>query len=196
MKKLLFPVLIFLLAGCSQNKPAKQQDDNSDTSSVVSTTDTSVSDIHTVTTDTVATTDPIAFIRKNVENINTSKLENKHFEFMCDEKMTVDYFYLNGEIVKISVDFGTVGDVYAKEDYYYKAGKLIFKYEFVEGGPACEGCIKKNEYRSYIKNNKVIKYLKDQKVTTCRTCEFSASSKENKLLKVTTAEEVKAVLCR
>lgn len=197
MKKFLFPILILLLAGCSQNKSAPQHDDKPDSSPAVAQTDTFVTTADTPDVpDTAAIADPIAFIKKHVKEINTSKLEKKHFEFMCDEKMMVDYFYKEGKIVKISVDFGTVGDVYAKEDYYYNAGKLIFKYEFVEGGPACEGCIKKDEYRSYIKNNKVIKYLKNTLAEKCRTCEFSLSSKENKLLKAATAKEVKAILCR
>jgi hypothetical protein len=141
-------------------------------------------------------TEPIALIRHQVENINTIKLEKKHFEFMCDEKMMLDYFYADGEIVKISVDFATIGDVYAREDYYYDSGKLIFNYEFVEGGPACEGCIKTDEYRSYIVDNKVVKYLKNKTDTTCRTCAFSSASRQYKLLLATTAEEMKEVLCR
>jgi hypothetical protein len=69
-------------------------------------------------------------------------------------------------------------------------------YEFVEGGPACEGCIKKNEYRSYINDGNVIKYLKDKTVAKCRKCTFGPSSKQYKLLKSKTADEMKTVLCR
>jgi len=149
-----------------------------------------------VETEMAVTTDPIIFIKQKVQQINNGKLEKKHTEFMCDETMKVDQFYKNGEIIKISVDFGTIGDVYAREDYYYDKGKLIFKYEFVEGGPACEGCIKKNEYRSYINNGQVIKYLKNQGVTKCRTCSFGNTAKENMLLKANTPAGIKAVLCR
>ncbi len=115
---------------------------------------------------------------------------------MCDVKMMVDYFYAGGKIVKISVDFGTLGDVYAKEDYYYDSSELIFNYEFVEGGPACEGCIKTDEYRAYIVDNKVIKYLKNKTETTCRKCDFSVSSRQYRLLEATTEEEVKGILCK
>ena len=138
---------------------------------------------------------PVEGIRQKVERINTEPLEKKQYVFMCDEKMTVDYFYRNGELVKIAVDFGTVGDVYAKEGYYYDDGKLIFIYEFVEGGPACEGCIKTNEYRSYIKDDKVFRYLKDKAEQQCRECEFGSGSKEYKLLKANTAQQMKAILC-
>jgi hypothetical protein len=142
------------------------------------------------------TIDPINSIRNIVEGINNSDLKTKHFEFMCDEKMLVDYFYLNNEIVRISVDYGTIGDSYAKEDYYFANGKLVFNYEFVEGGPACEGCITKNEFRSYIRNDKVIKYLKNKSLQKCRKCEFDLSSKQYKLLQTEKPEEIKWILCK
>lgn len=116
---------------------------------------------------------------------------------MCDEKTKVDYFYDNGEVVKIAVDFGWVGDAYAREGYYYHKGKLIFIYEYVESGPACDDCIEKHEYRSYVVNDKVAKYLKDQTESTCRShCEFNASSRHYKLPEAKTTAEIKAVLCR
>lgn len=138
---------------------------------------------------------PIQSIRKKVERINTIDLHKKHFEFMCDEKMMVDYFYEDNKIVKIAVDFGTVGDVYAKEGYYYNNGKLIFIYEFVEGGPACEGCWETNEYRSYIVNDKTIKYLKNTTEEKCKKCKFGNYSRHYKLLEAKTEKEVKAILC-
>lgn len=143
-----------------------------------------------------AKTGPLAAIRQRVEYINTADLKKKTFEFMCDEKMVVDYFYEGDEIVKITVDFGTVGDVYAREGYYYRDGKLIFIYEFVEGGPACEGCIKKNEYRTYVDNDKTIKYMRDANVLPCRKCDFDAASRYYKLLKASAAEEIKAIMCK
>ncbi|GAB3921105.1 hypothetical protein [Mucilaginibacter myungsuensis] len=141
------------------------------------------------------TAQQIANISKHVTRVNTIQLQRKHYEFMCDEKMKVDYYYDKGQIVKISLDYGTIGDVYACEDHYYQNGKLIFVYEFVEGGPACEGCIKKNEYRSYIYNSKVIRYLKNRSVAKCRKCQFGPASKQYKLLKVKTEAEIKRVLC-
>lgn len=149
--------------------------------------------------DTVASkakADPIADIRKRVEYINTAALDKKHYEFMCDEKMKVDYFYDNGELVKVAVDFGTVGDVYAKEGYYYDKGRLIFNYEYTEGGPACDDCIETNEYRSYVQNDKVIRYIKNKETMQCRTCQFDARSRQYKVLKATNENEVKAAFCR
>ncbi|MES3016872.1 MAG: hypothetical protein V4721_03790 [Bacteroidota bacterium] len=183
----IFTAAIFLFfISCNQDKQTIQQD-HADT--------IEVSEQDSVVQTPVAAKDPIASIRQQVEKINTMKLEKKHFEFMCDEKMMVDYFYADGKIVKIAVDFGTLGDVYAKEGYYYDAGKLIFNYEFVEGGPACEGCIKTDEYRSYVVDDKVIKYLKNTTEASCRKCEFPLSSRQYKLLQAQTAEEMKAILC-
>jgi len=145
---------------------------------------------------TVASASSIGLIRQKVEKINSASLRKTHVEFMCDEMMKVDHFYLNDEIVKISVDYGTIGDVYSREDYYFDNQKLIFLYEFVEGGPACEGCIKKHEYRSYVSDDKVFKYLKDKTAQACRKCDFGAKSKQYKLLNARSQKEIKTILCR
>ncbi len=181
-------ILAFLFLSCNE---VKKQD------TVQKTIDTPKA-TKQIAIDTVAnkSADPILAIRKIVTHINTTKLKHEHFEFMCDETMQIDRFYENNQIVKIIVDYGTIGDVYAREEYYYDKGKLLFIYEFVEGGPACEGCIKKNEYRSYIQNDQVIKYLKDTKKMACRQCEFGPKSKQYRLLKAKTQEEVKGILCR
>lgn len=192
MKKSILILLALAFINC------KKQPDNT-ISSGRNTVEITPDSERVVVNDTIPdmhSADPIENIRKRVEYINTALLDKKHYEFMCDEKMTVDYFYDNGELVKVAVDFGTVGDVYAKEGYYYDKGKLIFNYEFTEGGPACEGCIETNEYRSYVQNDQVIHYLKNKDVAKCRTCEFNARSRQYKVLKATNEQEVKAALCR
>ena len=189
MKILILPCFLLLIYSC--NQPNKSNESTADTLKVVKKETEKPIDTPEKIVD-----DPIIDIRKKVEKINTTTLTTKHFELMCDELMKVDYYYDNDQIVKISVDFGTIGDVYAKEDYYYDAGKLIFKYEFVEGGPACDDCIKTNEYRSYIKQNKVIKYLKDKTETTCRLCEFTDYAKENRLLFAKNVDDIRTVMCK
>ena len=186
MKNLIIPILCFALFSC--NEPEKKQH-------------TSIKDhVSAATKEELkpneAKINPVEFIKQKVNLINTSNLQQKHFEFTCDELTKVDYHYDGDQLVKIAIDFGTVGDAYAKEDYYYDDGKLIFKYEFVEGGPACEGCITTNEYRSYILNNKVIKYLKNKDVAACRKCEFSTNSKELRLIKANDVAGIEGVLCR
>lgn len=186
MKKLIISLLSILLMSCSNNEKQK----------TIVAEKKAIETIQKATKVIEVPTDPIDHIRQMVEKINTIQLDQKHFEFTCDELTKVDYYYNKGKLVKITIDFGTIGDAYAKEDYYYEGGKLIFKYEFVEGGPACEGCITKNEYRSYILNNKVISYLKNKHVAACRKCEFTANSKELRLIEAKDVAEIKNVLCR
>jgi len=187
MKKLAIPLLALFIACSSNDKPGKNYNKH-DSSAVIK--DTVVSSIKQETSDRVA------LIRQQVEHINTTELKTTHTEFMCDEKTKVDYYYENNVPVKIAIDFGWVGDVHAREDYYFNKGKLIFFYEFTEGGPACEGCIKTNEYRSYISDDKVFKYLKNKDEAQCKRCEFGQLSKPYKLLMTSTAEDAKKVLCK
>jgi hypothetical protein len=187
MKKLVIPLLALFIACSSNDKPGKNYNKR-DTAAIIRDT--------LVQSSVQQSSDPVALIRQQVEHINTSNLKNEHIEFVCDEKTKVDYYYENNVPVKIAIDFGWVGDVHAKEDYYFNNGKLIFFYEFTEGGPACEGCIKTNEYRSYIKDDKVFKYLKNKDEAQCKRCEFGQLSKPYKLLMTTKAEEAKKVLCK
>ncbi|SFQ45448.1 hypothetical protein [Flavobacterium akiainvivens] len=197
MKKIVVILCIIAFASCKKETQTPVISTDSPAATAPATDTTPVPDTtKPLEKTTEKSIQPIAAIRQRVEHINTAKLEKKHFEFMCDEKMMVDYFYEGNELVKIAIDFGTVGDVYAKEGYYYDKGKLVFNYEFVEGGPACEGCIKKNEYRTYVQNDEAIRYLKDKNVAECRTCSFSPTSRQYKLLKAKTQDEIKAVLCR
>jgi hypothetical protein len=187
MKKLVIPLLALFIA-CGNNDKAGRNYNKQDTSVVIK---------DTVTSPTVQkTSDPVAVIRQQVEHINTAKLKAEHIEFMCDENTKVDYYYENKVPVKIAVDYGWVGDAHAKEDYYFNQGKLIFVYEFTEGGPACEGCIKTNEYRSYVSDDKVVKYLKNQDEAQCKRCEFGQLSKPYKLLMTSLPDEAKKVLCK
>lgn len=191
MKKIIPFLFVVVLFACNEVK--RDTDKPPKTDSVQASIDSSN---HSSQQDTVRHTDPILDIRSKVTHINTTKLSQWHFEFKCDEIMKIDVFKEKEQVVKIIVDYGTIGDVYAREEYYYDANKLIFCYEFVEGGPACEGCIKKNEYRSYILADRVIKYMKDQKVAACRRCEFGPTSKPYLLLKASTTSEFEKILCK
>ncbi len=198
MNKLLILLCCAAIVSCQQEKqapPADAQVQTETQTKPVTETDTTAKTTTAIETEPIDNSDPIVSIRKKVEHINTAQLRKKHFEFMCDEKMMADYFYDGNDIVKITVDFGTVGDVYAREDYYYNNGNLIFIYEFTEGGPACEGCIKTHEYRSYISDDKTLKYLKDKTQQACKKCEFTKSARQYKLLRAGTQDDVKAILC-
>lgn len=198
MKKLILIIIAVLAISCTGNKNQNDETTNPDNDAVENQQHlpkNAEQDSIVPTESGGPSTDPIVRIRQRVEHINTANLQKKHFEFMCDEKMMVDYFYENGELVKVAVDFGTVGDVYAKEGYYYDNGKLVFNYEYTEGGPACEGCIEKNEYRTYIENDKAIRYIKNKDIGPCRTCSFTSKSRQYRVISAKTAEEVKFALC-
>ncbi|RZJ70810.1 MAG: hypothetical protein EOO47_23230, partial [Flavobacterium sp.] len=109
MKKLIIPLLSILLISCTNNE--KQQ--------TVVAEEKAIETIKPATKVIERSTDPIDHIKQKVAEINTIKLDQKHFEFTCDELTKVDYYYNKGKLVKIAIDFGTVGDAYAKEDYYY-----------------------------------------------------------------------------
>lgn len=186
MKKLAIPLLALFIACGDSDKPGRNYNKH-DTSVIIK--DTVILPI------VQKTSDPVALIRQQVGHINTAGLQARHIEFMCDEKTKVDYYYEKTFPVKITIDFGWVGDAHAKEEYYFNKGKLIFVYEFTEGGPACEGCIKTNEYRSYIQDDKVVKYLKNKDEMQCKRCEFGQLSKPYKLLMTSKPDEAKKVLC-
>nr|WP_294790413.1 hypothetical protein [uncultured Mucilaginibacter sp.] len=186
MKKLAI-LLCVLFVACSGDKPGRNYNRH-DASVIIK--DTTIAPI------VQKTSDPVALIRQQVEHINTAKITTEHIEFMCDEKTKVDYYYENKVPVKIAVDFGWVGDAHAKEDYYFNRSKLIFVYQFTEGGAACEGCIKTNEYRSYVSNDKVVKYLKNKDDAQCKRCEFGQLSEPYQLLMTSTAAEARKILCK
>ncbi|MGY3212322.1 hypothetical protein [Mucilaginibacter sp. HD30] len=186
MKKLLLPLLALFVACNNGDKQGKNY--NKPNTAVVVKDTVVAPPIHKTST-------PLVFVKQRVNHINTSALSTKHIEFICDEKTKVTYYYEKNVPVKIAVDFGWVGDAHAVEEYYFDEGKLIFLYEFVEGGPACEGCIKTNEYRSYITDDKVFKYLKNKDEVQCKRCEFGQLSKPYRLLMTSKPEEAKKVLC-
>ena len=193
MKKLILFACAALLFSCKE-QPEENNTETTSSNSLEIRDTSSVNDEATIEQSSDPS-DPVAFIRQKVERINTIELKKEHYEFICDVKMMVDVFRDEDEIVKIAVDYGFLGDYYAKEGYYYNNGKLIFTYEYVEGGPACEGCYEKHEYRAYIKDDKTFRYLKDKDATDCKTCTFSQSSKQYELLRAKNEQEIKAILC-
>lgn len=140
---------------------------------------------------------PLDFIKKEVSYINSAGLKSDTHTFKCDENITISYYYENEDIRKIIIDWGTVGDAYHKDEFYYSSGKLIFDYDFVEGGPACEGCQTTLERRSYIKDDKVLLHLRNRDTVPCTVCSFTDSYLAYKMLNAKkTTEDLSAILCR
>ena len=146
-------------------------------------------------TDSLDTSNPIAVIKGEFARINAAKLTKKPYTYQCDELMKIDYYYEGDDVVKAVVDYGTVGDHYQKSEFYYKDGKLFFFYDFVEGGPACEGCEMKLERRYYVKDDLVIKYMNNQTTEKCTTCSFSQKSIPYRALKAAKTKDFKTAFC-
>ncbi len=145
--------------------------------------------------DSIASNDPVAFIKKEFARINAASLTKKSYTYQCDELMKIDYYYEGKDVVKAVVDYGTVGDHYQKSEFYYQDGRLVFFYDFVEGGPACEGCEMKLEHRYYVKDDLVIKYIKNDKEVKCTTCNFSQKSVPYRTLQAAKTLDFKTAFC-
>lgn len=133
-------------------------------------------------------------IRNEYKRINSINLKSKKYNFVCDAEGAITYYTDNGKVVKVVIDWGVVGDGYSISEYYYKDNKLFFTYVTLIGGPAYGPDIK-TEYRTYVNNNKTIKYMEDQKVSACTTCEYNNSSIEYKALNAFNTSDIQSALC-
>lgn len=171
------------------------------------TTDTNVDEVTFKPLDSTATQEkvisdahpprtPIDIIKKEVARINNANLPSKRHDFMCDEKAYVVYHYNGKDIAKVTIDWGTVGDAYHREEFYYKDGKLIFDYDLLEGAGAYPGGDKKLERRHYVENDKVIRYLEGQTGKPCEYCDYKKSSVAYRALAADASKDYKGELCR
>ncbi|MBL0202346.1 MAG: hypothetical protein IPP81_19975 [Chitinophagaceae bacterium] len=133
-------------------------------------------------------------IRSEFKRINSLRLTTKKYKFVCDTDGTITYYSDNGRVVKIAIDWGFIGDGSSKSEYYYKDDKLIFTYETYIGGPA-NGPETKTEYRTYVNSDKTIKYMENQKISACTTCQFNESAREYKALRAYNTKNIKSALC-
>ncbi|MES2429826.1 MAG: hypothetical protein V4556_02750 [Bacteroidota bacterium] len=134
-------------------------------------------------------------IRNEFKRINSLRLTQKEYKFFCDADNTITYYTDNGKVIKITIAWGFVGDGSSTSEYYYKDDKLIFTYETHTGGPA-NGPDTKNEFRTYVNNDKTIQHIKNQKVIDCATCQFNKSSREYKALRAYNTGNITTALCK
>lgn len=196
MRTLLFALYscTFILTSCNDNN-------NRDSAT---TEISSKMDCVAVTTPTTAETaeatatplTPIDSIKQEVTRINTANLSSKRHDFMCDEKAYIVYHYTGDDISKVTIDWGTVGDAYHREEFYYNNGNLIFDYDLIEDAGAYPGGDKKLERRHYVLNDKVIKYLEDAEEKSCEYCSYSKSSIAYRVLAAEASKDFRGVLCR
>lgn len=138
----------------------------------------------------------IAAIRATFKKINALSLKPVQFKYEsegCVEDGTVQYYLQGKEIVKI-IESGSIGDGSWKNEYYYQNGKFIFSYEMIVGGPA-EGAETKSEYRVYVKDAKVIRYMEGQQILTPDSRVSKTMEIAGKLPSAYTTKNFVAILC-
>lgn len=184
-----------MIASCTE-KTTTTETTNTTTDSVVITPADSSTTQDTVVSDTAPPRTPIDLIKKEVARINNANFPSKRHDFMCDEKAYVVYHYDGKDIAKVTIDWGTVGDAYHREEFYYKDGKLIFEYDLLEGAGAYPGGDKKLERRHYVENDKVMRYLEGQTEKPCEYCDYKKSSVAYRALAADASKDYKGELCR
>jgi hypothetical protein len=138
----------------------------------------------------------IAAIRTEFKRINALPLireEVKYEAAGCVEGGVVTYCRDKQEIVKIS-ESGSIGDGSWVREYYYQAGKFIFCYEMIIGGPAV-GPETKSEYRTYVKDDKVVRYMEDKKIVPAGSKATGEVATAYKLVKAYSTKDLAGVLC-
>jgi len=139
----------------------------------------------------------IAAIRTEYKNINTAPLTTAEFKYEsagCAEEGQVKYFFnQKKEIVKI-VESGAIGDGSWSREFYFQSGKLIFSYETQIGGPA-EGPDTKSEFRTYVKDDQVLRYMEDKNIVPAGEKSADALKASYKLIKAYTTRKFAEALC-
>jgi hypothetical protein len=140
--------------------------------------------------------DKIKKIRSEYQRINGLSTIKKRFNWESDGcgSGTITYFLFNNEILK-TVETGFIGDGGWVTENYYQSGRLIFIFEIFTYYPSSGGADEKTQFRTYVNNNMVIRYMKNQKIVKCETCNYSLSSKEYKLLSAYNTHKFSSAIC-
>lgn len=144
-----------------------------------------------------ATEAGIAAIRAEFKRINAAPLTKEEFKYEADgcvDGGVVTYFRDKQEIVKIS-ESGSIGDGSWVREYYYRSGKFIFCYEVIVGGPAV-GPETKTEFRTYVKDDNVLRYMEDKKITPAGDKAAGEEATAYKLVKAHDTGDFAGVLCQ
>ena len=136
-------------------------------------------------------------IRTAFKEINSNKTyKQEHYTYEaagCVDDGRLDYYLDKQQVVKIK-ETGLIGDGSWVTEYYYRNGNLIFIFESLIGGPA-EGAVQKSEYRVYVKDGKVIRFMDGQKIIPADNKAADLTATAGKLLKARTTKDFKAALC-
>jgi len=144
----------------------------------------------------IASESDISAIRQIYQNINSLNLTKQRFTYEssgCAEDGVVTYFFDNKTIVKVT-ESGSIGDGSWVNEYYYKAGKIIFCFENIVGGPAI-GKVTKTQYRYYIKDNHPIRVMEGTKIVPADSKATEMVETANKIYKAYTTKDFVSALC-
>lgn len=131
---------------------------------------------------------------KEINSNKTYKTENHTYEISgCVDDGSLIYYFDKQQVVKIK-ETGLIGDGGWDTEYYYRNGNLIFIFESLIGGPA-SGPIQKSEYRVYVKDGKVIRFMDGQRIIPADSKAAEMTSTAVKLLTARTTKNFKAALC-
>ena len=135
-------------------------------------------------------------IRTAFKEINSNTYKTEHYDYEiagCVENGFLDYYLDKQQIVKIK-ETGLAGDGGWDTEYYYRNGNLIFIFESLILGPF-EGKSEKREYRVYVKDGKVIRFMENKKIIPADNKAAEMTATAIKLLTARTTKNFKAALC-
>jgi len=138
----------------------------------------------------------ILAIRKEYNRINALKLSQQSYKYEkegCVEEGKVNYYFEGKTIVKIT-ESGSIGDGSWTTSYFYVAGKPIFCFEIIEGGPAAGDTIK-TEYRIYIKDGRAYRVLQGNKVMKDENISQEQIQRANNIFKAYATKKFGDALC-
>ena len=192
MRSAFLSILVILLQSCGQssNNSTGSNTEQKDAAGITAP----VSPVSGSDSSSTKTSAAIGRIRDEYNRINTTQLTQKKITFECDIEGTATYYFENNKVVRIVIEDGFAGDNSTTSQYYFKDGKLMFIYEVHLGGSATGPDTRKEE-RTYVQDNKVIKYMEYQNEAPCTTCGFSDTSKEYKLFRANDAGSIRKALC-
>ena len=140
-------------------------------------------------------TDDVSLIQREIIRINGITSEIRIFRFPCDEEVEVTYYLDKGKAVKILIEWPVINDRYHKEEFYFKDAKLIFEYDYLEGGTSCEDCLPVVEKKTYIDGDKPIQYLENDSVSDCIDCRYEEDHLAYLLYPARSRQELREILC-
>ncbi|MCA8832134.1 hypothetical protein [Hymenobacter pini] len=196
LSQLLLSGFLALLACQEKGNPAEQaQTLPQRPGEAAASADSAASPAATTPTAPGSTESAVAAIRQEFTRINAAPLDSLKKPFRCDTDGTVTFYSERGNVVKVVIAWGFLGDGSTTSEYYYQNGRLIFFYETYTGGSAGEPETT-NDERIYVQNDKAIRFLKNQREALCSPCAFSHTSRPYRILAAFDGGSVEAALCQ